>query len=183
MKNKLDFINAVYADQQEKVKFSRMYEDVTLPSKKEDDAGFDIYARVTEDYLIIEPHKTVLIPTGLRVWVPKGYYMQLFERGSTGTKGIGQRAGVIDSSYMGEIMVPITNHNNGVLVLANRPVDIEEINPNDVWEPHIIYLLSKAITQGVLLPVPDFDVEEITEEEMLSRDTERGEGRLGSSRK
>ena len=181
--DKLDFINAVYADQQEKVKFSRMYEDVTLPSKKADDAGFDIYARVTEDYLIIEPHKTVLIPTGLRVWVPKGYYMQLFERGSTGTKGIGQRAGVIDSSYTGEILVPITNHNNGILVLANRALTIEEINPNDIWDEHIIYPLSKAITQGVILPVPNFEVEEITEEEMLARETHRGEGRLGSSNK
>lgn len=181
--SKLDFIKGVYAETQDTIKFSRMYDDVQLPTKRKGDAGFDLYARITEDFLLIQPHETVLIPTGLRVWVPEGYYMQLFERGSTGARGIGQRSGVIDSSYTGEIMVPITNHNNGVLVLANRPVDIQEINPNDVWEPHVIYLLSKAITQGVLLPVPDFDVEEITEEEMLSRDTERGEGRLGSSRK
>jgi dUTP pyrophosphatase len=109
--------------------------------------------------------------------------MQLFERGSTGTKGIGQRAGVIDSSYTGEILVPITNHNDAILVLANREVSKEEINPNGLWEKYIIYPLTKAITQGVILPVPDFPVEEISEEEMLARDTERGEGRLGSSRK
>jgi dUTP pyrophosphatase len=181
--DKINFINALYAEQIDKIKFSRMYEDVIIPSKKPDDAGFDIYARVTEDYLVIEPHETVLIPTGLRVWVPKGYYMQLFERGSTGTKGIGQRAGVIDSSYTGEILVPITNHSNGFLVLANRDVTKEEINPNGIWEPYTVYPLSKAITQGVILPVPEFDVEEITEEEMLARKTDRGEGRLGSSNK
>jgi hypothetical protein len=31
--------------------------------------------------------------------------------------------------------------------------------------------------------VPDFPVEEISDEEMLARNTERGEGRLGSSKK
>ena len=181
--DKLDFINALYSDQQDTIKFSRMFDDVKLPYKKMDDAGFDIYARVTEDYLVIEPHETILVPTGLRVWVPKGYYMQLFERGSTGTKGIGQRAGVIDSSYTGEILVPITNHNDGLLVLANREVTMEEVNPANIWQEYIIYPLTKAITQGVILPVPDFEVEEITEEEMLSRKTHRGEGRLGSSNK
>jgi dUTP pyrophosphatase len=181
--SKLDFINAIYADQKDTLKFSRMYDDVIIPSKKADDAGYDIYARVSEDFLVIEPHETVLIPTGLRVWVPKGYYMQLFERGSTGTKGMGQRAGVIDSSFKGEIFVPITNHNNAFLVLANRDVTTEEINPSGVWEKYIIYPLSKAIAQGVILPVPEFEIEEITDEEMLSRDTHRGEGSLGSSNK
>jgi len=181
--SKLDFINAVYAEQKDVLKFSRMGEDVILPSKKEDDAGFDIYARITEDFLILQPHETTLIPTGLRVWVPKGYYMQLFERGSTGVRGIGQRAGVIDSSYTGEILVPITNHNDAFLVLTNRDVSMEEINPNSIWERHIVYPLNKAIAQGVILPVPHFTVEEITEEAMLSRETHRGEGRLGSSQK
>ena len=181
--NKFEFINKFYEDYVDKIKFSRMYDDVIIPSKKPDDAGFDIYARVSEDFIIIEPHKTAIIPTGLRVWVPKGYYMQLFERGSTGTKGIGQRAGVIDSSYTGEILVPITNHNDAILVLANREVSQKEINPNGLWENYIVYPLSKAITQGVILPVPDFPVEEISDEEMLARNTERGEGRLGSSKK
>jgi dUTP pyrophosphatase len=183
MNNKLDFITALYADNLEKLRFSKMYNDVVIPSKKNEDAGYDIYARLTEEYTVLQPHETKLIPTGLRVWVPTGYYMQLFERGSTGVKGIGQRAGVIDSSYTGEIMVPVTNHNEAILVLTNRPVTMDEINPYNIWEPHIIYPLSKAITQGVLLPVPNFAVEEITEEEMLARDTHRGEGRLGSSQK
>jgi dUTP pyrophosphatase len=181
--DKMDFINAVYTDQKEVIKFSRMYDDVIIPSKKADDAGFDIYARISEDFLIVRPHETTLIPTGLRVWAPKGYYMQLFERGSTGVRGIGQRAGVIDSSYTGEILVPITNHNDALLVLTNRDTSAEEVNPHGLWERHIFYPLNKAIAQGVILPVPDFAVEEISDEEMLSRDTHRGEGRLGSSKK
>jgi len=183
MSSKFEFLNKIYEDYVDKIKFSKMYDDVIIPSKHPDDAGFDIYARVSEDFIIIEPHKTVIIPTGLRVWVPKGYYMQLFERGSTGTKGMGQRAGVIDSSYTGEILVPITNHNDDILVLAKREVTEKEINPNGLWGNYIIYHLSKAITQGVVLPVPDLAVQEITEEEMLARETHRNEGRLGSSKK
>jgi len=183
MNEKIDMIKAIYESHQDVLKFSRMYDDVVIPSKRPDDAGFDIYARISEDFVILQPHETTLISTGLRVWVPKGYYMQLFERGSTGVRGIGQRAGVIDSSYTGEILVPITNHNDAFLVLTNRNVSVEEVNPNGLWERHIFYPLNKAIAQGVILPIPDFAVEEITEEEMLSRDTHRGEGRLGSSQK
>lgn len=181
--SKLDFIKALYDTDTEVVQFSKMYDDVVIPTKRRGDAGFDIYARLNEDFLIIEPHKTILVPTGLRVWVPEGHYMQLFERGSTGVLGIGQRAGVIDSSYTGEIMVPITNHNEAVLILSSRELTLEEANPNNIWEQHIVYPVSRAITQGVILPVPEFESKEITEEEMLARNTDRGEGRLGSSHK
>jgi dUTP pyrophosphatase len=183
MSDKFEYIKRLYEDYGPRLKFSKMYDDVTIPSKKDDDAGYDIYARITEDFIIVDPHTTIKIPTGLRVWVPKGYYMQLFERGSTGTLGIGQRAGVIDSSYIGEILVPITNHNNAFLVLANRKVTEKEFNPNGLYEKFIVYPLERAIAQGVILEVPDFSVEEISEEEMLSRETHRGEGRLGSSGK
>jgi dUTP pyrophosphatase len=183
MSNKLDFIKALYDTDTEIVKFSKMYDDVIIPTKRKSDAGFDIYARLSEDFLVIEPHKTVLIPTGLRVWVPEGHYMQLFERGSTGVLGIGQRAGVIDSGYMGEIKVPITNHNENTLILTSRELTAKEMNPDNVWESPILYSVGKAITQGIILPVPEFESKEITEEEMLARNTERGEGRLGSSKK
>jgi dUTP pyrophosphatase len=180
--DKLKMINEIYADRQETVKFSRMYDDVILPSKKDGDAGYDIYARLPEEMLVIEPHQTVLISTGLRVWVPEGYYMQLFERGSTGTKGIAQRAGVIDSSYTGEILVPITNVNPDRLILAKPGISIPPGLEN-IWDNYQTYYTNKAITQGVILPVPNFPVKEISEEEMLARNTERGQGRLGSSRK
>ncbi len=189
MVNKFDYINQLYKEYADKIKFSKMYDDVIVPSKRKGDAGYDIYAYLKEDYVIIEPHETYMVNTGLRVWVPDNHYMQLFERGSTGKLGIGQRAGVIDSNFTGEILVPITNHTQNRLVLCKPGVNLSSAAPyafaylKDVWDSYTIYYTDKAITQGVVLEIPYFEVEEITEEEMLSRNTERGEGMLGSSRK
>lgn len=184
MSNKFDYINKIYAEYNDDsvLKFAKMYDDVIIPTKRDGDAGYDIYARLEQPSMIIEPHATVLIPTGLRVWVPNGYYMQLFERGSTGSKGIGQRAGVIDSSYTGEILVPITNHSPDRLILA-KPNATPPAGLEDIWDNYKIIYTNKAITQGVVLPVQNFTVLEVSEEEILHRDTERGEGMLGSSGK
>jgi dUTP pyrophosphatase len=182
MNDKFEYIKKLYEDYGPKLKFSKMYDDVIIPSKRPDDAGYDIYARLSEPALIMEPHTTVLVPTGLRVWVPDGYYMQLFERGSTGSKGLGLRAGVIDSSYKGEIFIAITNHNPDRVILLS-PNTTPPPGLEDIWDNYLIYPTSKAIAQGVLLPVVDIDAIEIDDEEMQARETDRGEGSLGSSRK
>jgi len=182
MADKFEYIRELYKNAENTLRFSKMYDDVIIPSKRPDDAGYDIYARLDSPALVIQPHETVLIPTGLRVWIPKGYYMQLFERGSTGTKGVGQRAGVIDSSYTGEILVPITNHNPDRLVLLKPGMPVPP-GLEDIWDNYIVYYTDKAITQGILLQTEDFSVVEISNEEMDERTTDRGAGRLGSSRK
>ena len=76
-----------------KIYFSKLYEDVKIPSKREEDAGYDIYPYFKEDYIMINPHETKLINTGLISAFDKDYVAILKERGSTGTKGIGQRSG------------------------------------------------------------------------------------------
>jgi len=182
MSDKFEYIKKLYEEYGPKLKFSKMYDDVIIPSKRYDDAGYDIYARLTDPALIIEPHTTVLVPTGLRVWVPDVYYMQLFERGSTGSKGLGLRAGVIDSSYKGEIFVAITNHNPDRVILMKPNIPIPP-GLETIWDDYTIYYTSKAIAQGVLLPVVDIDAVEIDDEEMQDRETDRGEGSLGSSGK
>jgi len=161
-----------------KFRYSRESNDVRIPTKTEGNAGRDIYAFFTEERIVIEPHSTVMVPTGLRFWVPKGYYMQLFERGSTGVKGIAQRAGVIDESYTGQVFVPLTNTNDKCLIIAKQKYVTEE----DL-EKYIVYPYEKAICQGVILPVPEFKDEEISSNEIINRKTNRGEGALGSSGK
>jgi dUTP pyrophosphatase len=182
MSDKFEYIKKLYEDYSPKLKFSKIYDDVTIPSKRPDDAGYDIYARLSDPALIIEPHTTVLVPTGLRVWVPDGYYMQLFERGSTGSKGLGLRAGVIDSSYKGEIFVAMTNHNPDRVILL-KPGMTAPPGLENIWDNYLIYPTSKAVAQGVLLPVVDIDAVEIDDEKMQARETDRGEGSLGSSGK
>ncbi len=79
--------------------------------------------------------------------------MILKERGSTGTKGIAQRSGVIDSGYRGEYMAPVTNLNTKRVVIKKQDVEYKE--------DAIIYPYEKAICQGVLLRMPQLESEEI----------------------
>lgn len=75
--------------------FAKVKEQAIIPTKREEDGAFDIYACFEEDYMIIEPHETKMIPTGLASAFSADYVAILKERGSNGSKGIGQRAGVI----------------------------------------------------------------------------------------
>jgi dUTP pyrophosphatase len=123
--------------------------------------------------------------------VDEQYYFQLFERGSTGTKGIGQRCGVIDSSYRGEWFIPITNHNNSPLVITKDGPNAKglqqrlEYEWNSSWPEDVViyYTYEKALTQAVLLPVPFTEIRELSNEEYSKFGTNRGAGMLGSSGK
>ncbi len=160
------------------INFAKMNESVIIPSKKDEDAGYDIYANFQENYMAILPHHTVMIPTQLKSAFSSEYFVKLVERGSTGTKGIAQRSGVIDSGYRGEWFVPLTNTSDKILVIAKEGISVD-------WntDTTIVYPYKKAICQAVLLPVPKTTVVEITEEELMSIPSCRGEGRLGESGK
>ena len=90
--------------------FAGKNDSVIIPSKRKEDAGYDIYANFKGDFMMIKPHTTNLIPTGLYSAFNPKWYIQLEERGSTGTKGIAQRCGVIDSGFRGSIKVRMINH-------------------------------------------------------------------------
>ena len=168
----------------EPIYFAKIRPDVIIPSKKEEDAGYDIYANFGEDYIVIPPHKTKAIPTGLASMCSPNYYFQLFERGSTGTKGMGQRCGVIDSGYRNEWFVPITNHNDYTLIIKKKDCKISEDRLlSSFGNFTIFYPYEKAICQTVLLPVPQTQVVELTYEELLKNQSIRGLGSLGSSGK
>ena len=50
----------------DKVFWARDNDTVKIPTKREEDAGWDIYANFEEDMWVIQPHTTVMIPTNLR---------------------------------------------------------------------------------------------------------------------
>lgn len=161
-----------------KIKFAKLNDKAVIPSKRNEDAGFDIYT-YSDEIIIIEPSETVILHTGIASVIDDGYFVELKERGSTGTKGIGQRSGVIDSGYRGEWMIPITNHNSIPVVLYNDDNDLSIFDGLDF----IKYPLSKAICQAIVLPVPTCEIEEINKEQLELYKSERGDGKLGSSGK
>ena len=160
-----------------KIYFSKVKPNAIIPSKRIEDAGADVYACFAEDYIVIQPHETKLIPTGIASAFSNDYVAILKERGSTGTKGIGQRCGVIDSGFRGEWFVPLTNHNNIPLYIVKNGWSMD-VNSNCV-----VYPYEKAICQVVMVEVPKLQYEEMAYEDLLKIESERGIGSLGSSKK
>lgn len=74
-------------------------------------AGADLYACISSD-IVITPHSTVKIGTGLSIEIPEGYFGAIFARSGLATKN-GLRpsncVGVCDSDYRGEYIVALHN--------------------------------------------------------------------------
>lgn len=97
-----------------KLKVRKSHPDAQLPIKlRNEDAGYDISTIETN---VLKPSETKLFRTGIHVQLEKDkddyhtYGLFLYERSGLGKKGVGRRAGLIDESYTGEIMVLLTNH-------------------------------------------------------------------------
>ena len=178
------------------IKFAKVRPDAIIPSKRDEDMGYDIYPCFDEDYILIKPHETKLIPTGIASACDPGYGFLLFERGSTGSKGIARRCGVIDSGYRNEWFVGLTNTTNSNLFISKlnkeeltKVLCVDHDNPID-WHiaenevlNSIIYPYSKAIVQAIVAPVLKTNTQELTYDNLKAIPSERGLGALGSSGK
>lgn len=162
------------------VKFAKCREGAKIPSRVDGSAGLDLYACFDEEYMSIKPHESKLIPTGIKMAMDPDFFMLIEERGSTGSKGIKKSAGIIDADFRGEIWVVIFNSTDNDLFIAKESAvaTIQTINANAK-----IYPYEKAIAQGLILPVPELDVEVWEESEVMAVPSMRGEGQLGHSGK
>lgn len=160
------------------IKFAKVRPTAIIPTKRAEDAGYDIYANFEEDFILIPPHETKMIPTGIASACDTDYCFILKERGSTGTKGMAQRAGLIDSGYRSEWFVPITNTTDSNIYIIKSGKEKEYVGLYGVFYPY-----EKAIAQALVIPVPVVDVEEYTYEELKAIPSSRGLGALGSSGK
>lgn len=166
------------------IKFAKVHPNAIIPSKRDEDMGFDIYACFDEDYIIIQPHETKLIPTGIASACDSDYGFLVFERGSTGSKGIARRCGVIDSGYRNEWFIGLTNTTDKVMFISKlSEKETYESYYYDVMPASFVYPYSKAIAQALVVPVPKTKVEEMSYEELKAIKSERGMGALGSSNK
>lgn len=158
--------------------FAKLKSGAIIPSKEDEDAGYDIYACFDEDYIKIEPGQIKLIPTGIATAFSSDFIFVLKERSSSGSKGLAVRAGIIDSGYRGEIFIALNNTTTKPIIIAKKEIS-EEINP----ELNLIWPYEKAIAQGLLLPVLKSRVVELSLEDLQKIDSKRGYGALGSSKK
>lgn len=158
-----------------KLYFYKENENAILPSKREEDAGFDVYMIPSNKDIIIEKGETLLLDTGLKSAFDKDYVLLGRERGSTGIKGMRFGAGVIDSGYRGNIMIPINN-------TSDKPICLTHDNRTSDGNM-ICYPQNKAIGQLLLVPVIHADIIELTKEQYDCLESERGQGAFGSSNK
>ena len=161
--------------------FARLNDEVALPYKRVEDGGYDIYANFIDDYIEIKPNEVKLIPTGLVSAFNPKWVIILKERGSTGTKGIEQRCGVIDSGFRGEWKVPITNSNKKTLIIAKKHC-VDKL-AEKYGNKAIIYPYEKAIAQAIVVKVPRMNIKETGLDAILEMCSDSGNGMLGSSNK
>lgn len=133
-------------------------QDLPLPSyESEYAAGMDIRAAL-ENPIILKPRERKLIPSGLKMALPKGYEAQMRPR-----SGLAYRHGItmlntpgtIDADYRGELKMLAVNLGEEEFV----------INHGD------------RVAQMIIAPVIQADVHEVKN---LS-ETERGDGGFGST--
>jgi dUTP pyrophosphatase len=155
------------------MKVKKLKKEAIVPSKDIGNGGYDLYT--TDDEIYLKPGGIHFFSTGISIEIEEGMTFLLRERGSTGTKGISVRAGVVDSNYRGEIFVAINNTSTKDILFTKYP---DQFATSD-YAKAIIYDLNKAIAQGLLVHTPHVEIEVVEE---LS-ETERGDGKLGSTGK
>ena len=142
------------------IRIKKLNDNAIIPTNgTEFSAGADLYA-LPGEAITIEPHKTVMIHTGLAMEIPEGYAGLIFARSGLASKrGLApaNKVGVVDPDYRGEFMVALHNHTDEVRTVEG----------------------GERVAQLVIVPFIQAAFE-IAEE--LS-DTVRGEGGFGSTGK
>ena len=97
------------------VAIKKLNDKAILPSYgSEFAAGADLYACLEND-IIVRPHETAIIPTGIAIEIPIGYAGLIYARSGLATKkGLApaNKVGVIDCDYRGEVKVALHNHSD-----------------------------------------------------------------------
>ena len=93
------------------VKIQKIKKDAIIPQyAHKGDAGVDLHS--TEDYLL-RPGDRVLVSTGIKIALPKGYEAQIRPKSGLALKNgisVVNTPGTIDAGYRGEVGVIIINH-------------------------------------------------------------------------
>jgi dUTP pyrophosphatase len=160
-----------------------------LQMPRDGDVGIDIYAY--ED-VKLGHNDCKLIDTGVFLQIPEGYWVQIMDRSSK-SKFYHVMAGVVDTSYVGEVRIRVYGHGYETPASGNRGLywDMPMLltptappDPNytalDPYVPeHTLIKKGDKIAQLILRKSynKDFKIEEVQE---LSN-TERGENGFGST--
>ena len=122
------------------IHIKRLTNTAIIPTRNNPtDAGLDVYA--DEDWFVTGRHKSI-IKTGIAISIPDGYVARIAPRSSLAMNNIDVLAGVVDSSYRGEVKIILMNH-------ADSDYEIKQgdkiaqilIQPVELWTPHEVKFL------------------------------------------
>ena len=122
------------------IKFAKVHPNAIIPSKREEDGAFDIYACFDEDHIVIKPHETKMIPTGIAIELPHNTEAQVRSRSGLAIKSgiaVVNGIGTIDEDYRGEICVGLINHSK-VDFKISRGDRIAQMAIMEVLKPAIV---------------------------------------------
>lgn len=141
------------------VKIKKLKENAVLPSRGSSyAAGYDLYACLDEESIVVPAHSTVKIGTGLAMAIQEGYWLGIYARSGLATKQ-GMRpancVGVVDSDYRGEVIVAIHNDTDEGRLINN----------------------GDRIAQGIIHMQYDWVIDVVNELD----ETERADGGFGST--
>ena len=136
----------------------RLTDTAKIPTQgSEYAAGYDLYVDC-KDEVLIRPHTTMFLKTGLAMAIPKGYYGAIYARSGLATRQ-GLRppncVGIIDADYRGEIGIPLHN----------------DLDTTQTIAPY------QRVAQMIVQPCWKIAFDEVGELE----DTDRGIGGFGST--
>lgn len=126
---------------------------------KDGDVGMDLPAVLDEhpNGLTVSPNGRVVVPTGIYLELPKGYWASIEARSSTSKQMMLVPKGVIDEGYRGELFAVLIN-------VGSEPVVIHD------GDRYVQLILHKREIDGVILE----EVEELSK-------SERGTDGFGST--
>ena len=141
-----------------KILIKRLSKEVSLPKyETSGSSGMDLAANIDAG-IDLGPGKSIIVPTGLAVALPRGFEIQIRPRSGLAAKkniSVLNTPGTIDADYRGEIKVILIN-------LGDQKFIIEK---------------GLRIAQMVVCPVVKAQLEEVNE----LNDTARGEDGFGST--
>jgi len=141
-----------------KILIKRLSKKVSLPKyETSGSSGMDLAAYINNN-INIGPGKSVIVPTGLCVAIPKGFEIQIRPRSGLAAKkniSVLNTPGTIDADYRGEIKVILINHSDKVFIVEK----------------------GLRIAQMVVCPIIQAQLEEVDE----LNDTIRSTGGFGST--
>src|SRR6188472_1931147 len=133
------------------IRIRRLDATVPLPTyATAESAGFDLSASAE---VTVAPRQIALVPTGLVIEVPTGYFLAIFARSSTPLKRgliVANGVGVIDPDYSGpndEVMIQVMN-------VSDSEVKVSR---------------GDRLAQGIVLPAPRVVWEEVNELREMTR--------------